>query len=713
MKNKILCIHILIMVFNFFPSITNLVSGQDNSNTNNSMNVPNTFRDDIVDDFFGTKVADPYRWLEDENSDNTQQWVQSQIDYTNKYLNNILYKEKIRERLTKLFDYEKYGTPFLNKGKSYIFKNNGLQNQNVLYTLDSKGNEKDVLIDPNKFSEDGTKALSSLSFSFDGKYLAYMVSESGTDWNTCYILNLKTKKLEPDTIKWIKFSGVSWYKDGFFYSRYPNEQSGKVSTENKNHKLYFHKLGTSQESDIIWFQDDNNPNRNIGGYATEDGSYLILTQTESTSGNSFSFIDLKSKSKNPTTIVDKFDDDFSFIENKKTVFYVLTNNKAPNQKIIAIDTKNPDQKNWKTVIAETKDPIQSVEIIDDKFFVTYLHNAYSQVKIYDLEGRYQKDLKLPGIGSISGFSGEKKSKFYYFSYSSFLFPTTIYKMNVKDLAFTKFKSSNVDFDCDKYITEQKWFKSKDGTKVPMFITHKKNLKLDGNNPTLLYGYGGFNISITPSFSASRLFLLENGGIFVVANIRGGGEFGEKWHKGGTLENKQNVFDDFIAAAEYLISNKYTTSEKLAIEGGSNGGLLIGACMTQRPELYKVAFPRVGVLDMLRYHKFTIGWAWATDYGKSDEEKAFNYLYKYSPVHNVKKTSYPATMIMTADHDDRVVPSHSFKFGSELQYNNNGSNPILIRIDRKAGHGSGKPITKVIDELTDFYSFMFYNFDLKY
>ena len=516
-----------------------------------------------------------------------------------------------------------------------------------------------------------------------------------------------------DEINWIKFSGTGWYKDGFFYSRYPNDQSGKVSSKNENHKLYYHKIGTDQKEDKVWFEDPKHPNRNIYASTSEDENYLLMSQVESTTGNTFGFIDLNDQSRKVHQIVQDFDNDFSFVDNIGTKLFVLTNRNAPNTRLISIDANDYSEKNWKEIVPETTEPIQSVQIIGDHLFASYLKNAYSLVKIFDLNGNFIKDFELPGIGSAGGFSGEKGSKDYFFSFSSYLFPPTIYKMNTEDFTYKPFKSAVVDFNPDLYVTEQKWYESKDGTKVPMFITHKKDIKFDGNNPTLLYGYGGFNISLEPSFSATRLMLLEKGGVYVVANIRGGGEFGEEWHKAGTLERKQNVFDDFIAAAEYLVENKYTKPEKLAIEGGSNGGLLIGACMLQRPDLFGVAFPRVGVLDMLRYHKFTIGWAWATDYGKSDDEEEFNYLIKYSPVHNVKPAKYPATMIMTADHDDRVVPAHSFKFGAELQRNQRGDKPVLIRIEKKAGHGAGKPISKIIDEQADFYSFLFYNMGVSY
>jgi prolyl oligopeptidase len=710
---KAFYISIIVITAMFSCKISSVKKDSGESMMNNNNNYPGTIRTDVTDNYFGTVINDPYRWLENENSDSTVNWVDSQISFTNKYFAVIPFREKIRARLTSLINYEKFGTPFINNGKTYFYKNDGLQNQSVMYEMDDKGNETRIVLDPNKFSSDGTKALSGTEFDKDGKLLAYMVSASGADWSTAYVMDAFTGEKLKDSIKWIKFSGTSWFRDGFFYSRYPESQGDKVSNENKNHKLYYHKLGTEQKDDKIWFEDNENPKRNIYASVSEDERYLILSQTESTTGNNFAYIDMENPDSGKKTLVSGFDFDFNFLDNAGSQMYILTTLDAPNKKIILVDAQNPDQSNWKDIIPEQKEPIESVSILDSKIFVTYLHNAYSMVKLYDMYGNYIKNLDLPVIGTVSAISGDKESKFAYFSLSSYLFPSTVYKLDLESLTFEVFKTTKIDFNPEDYITVQKWFTSKDGTKVPMFITHKKDIKLDENNPTLLYGYGGFSISLTPSFSASRLLFLEKGGVYVVANLRGGGEFGEEWHKAGTLSQKQNVFDDFISAAEYLISQKYTKPDLLAIEGGSNGGLLVGACMTQRPDLFGVAFPRVGVLDMLRYHKFTIGWAWATDYGKSDEEEAFKYLIKYSPVHNVKPVAYPATLVMTADHDDRVVPAHSFKFISELQRNQKGVKPVLVRIEKKAGHGAGKPISKVIDESADFYSFLFYNMGINY
>ncbi len=712
MKNIVIIIGFLLMFF--FGCSTNKYQTNRKIQAEMLKKYPYTFRDETVsDNYFGTVVKDPYRWLENDNSDSTSDWVDRQIAYTHKYMDNIPFRDSIKDRLKDLVNYEKFGTPFMKKGKYYMFKNSGLQNQNVLYQVDENGNNIKEILNPNNFSNDGTKALSGISFNKEGDLLAYMISESGADWKTGFVLNLETGKLLEDEIKWIKFSGMSWLGDGFFYSRYPKSDDGKLSTENKNHKLYYHKLGTSQSEDKIWFEDLDNPNRNIYASTSEDEKFLILNQVESTTGNAFSFMDLTKDRISEIQIVSDFTSDVGFVDNIGDKFIVLTDRDAPNKKIVLVDSKKPNENNWKTIVPESENPIKGVSVINENLYVSYLENAYSKVKIYDLEGGFIRDFDLPGIGSISGFSSEKGNDKAFFTFSSFLFPGTIYEFDVKSFDVKKFISPNIDFNVDDYKMEQVWFSSKDGTKVPMFLTYKKSLKMNGKNPVLLYGYGGFNIPLTPSFRSSRLWLLENEGVLAVANLRGGGEFGEKWHKDGTLDQKQNVFDDFISAAEYLVDNKYTSPKYIAIEGGSNGGLLIGACMLQRPDLFGVAFPKVGVLDMLRYHKFTIGWAWATDYGKSDDEDAFNYLMKYSPVHNVKKIQYPSTLVFTADHDDRVVPAHSFKFISELQYNQVGKNPVLIRIDKKAGHGAGKPLTKVLDELADMYSFMFYNMGLDY
>lgn len=666
---------------------------------------PSTRKDSsVIDDYFGTKIADPYRWLEDDHSEETKAWVTEQNEATFGYLDKIPFRSKIAKRLEKLWNYEKLGTPFYKGDRTFFYKNDGLQNQSVLY--EDLGEDTKLILDPNSFSEDGTASLGGISFDKSGDLLAYLVSEGGSDWKTIMIMDAHTLQPLEDKVEWVKFSGISWYKDGFFYSRYAAPESNDVlSAKNEFHSLYYHKVGTPQSDDQLIYVDKEFAQRNVYAQTTEDESFLILAASESTSGNTVFIKDLTKENTELVQIVDKFDSDFSMIGNEDKTLYFLTNEGASNQELRAYDTVG---KSWSTLISEQKDALRGASLIGGKLFLTYLHNASAKVMVHQLDGQVIQELALPGIGNIGGISGDKKRTDAYFSYTSYITPTTIYKLDTETLQYEVYKKPTVDFDGSQYETKQLWYKSYDGTEVPMFITHKKGLKLDGTNPTLLYGYGGFNISLLPGFSISRLPILENNGIYAVANIRGGGEFGKAWHKAGTLGDKQNVFNDFQAAAEYLIDNKYTSSEKLAIDGRSNGGLLVGACMTQRPDLYQVAFPGVGVLDMLRYHQFTIGWAWAADYGRSDDAVAFEYLNKYSPLHNVKEIEYPATMVVTADHDDRVVPAHSFKFISEVQAHQQGDNPTLIRIDVSAGHGAGKPTSMQIQESADMISFMFYN-----
>lgn len=678
------------------------------------VDVPETRKDSITDDYHGTMVADPYRWLEDDTSEETGKWVDAQNEVTFDYLSKIPFREDIRQRLEEVWNYEKYGSPFKEGDKYYYFKNDGLQNQYVLYSSDDPKSDGEVALDPNKFSEDGTASLGGMSFDQSGKYLAYFVSEGGSDWRTGFVKNMETGDLLEDNIEWAKFSGLSWAGDGFYYSRYPQPEEGdELSAANEYHSIYYHKLGTPQSEDQLIYVDKDNPQRNVYAETTEDESLLILNTSESTSGNELKVKDLQKNDSPILNIVDGFDHDYNVIDNDGSKLLVLTNDDAPRQRVVSIDINNPDRSNWVDVIPQSEDPLRNVSIVGGRMFATYMHNASSQIKVFEMDGTFVDDLALPGIGTVGGVSGKKKDETGFYSFTSYTRPSTIYSLNTSSLESEVFRQPKVDFDSDQFETKQVWYTSKDGTKVPMFITMKKGLKLDGQRPTLLYGYGGFNIPLTPSFSLSRIPLIENDGIYVVANIRGGGEFGKEWHKAGTLDQKQNVFDDFIAAAEFLQANGYTNKDKLAIEGGSNGGLLVGACMTQRPDLFAVAFPRVGVLDMLRYHKFTIGWAWATDYGKSDDPEAFKYLYKYSPLHNVKNADYPATMVATADHDDRVVPAHSFKFISELQAKHTGDDPVVIRIDKSAGHGAGKPTSKQIEEAADFMSFMLYNMDESY
>ena len=669
---------------------------------------PETRKDTVVDNYHGTAVADPYRWLEDDNSSETKAWVEAQNKVSFGYLDQIPFRKALRGRLEKLMNFEKFSTPFKEGGKYYYFKNNGLQNQSVLYVTDDPSKEGKVLLDPNTLSKDGTVSLGSLDFSADGKFMAYFLNEGGSDWTKAYVMDLQTGQHTTDTLEWIKFSAIAWKGDGFYYSRYPSPKGGEaLSGKNEFHALYYHKLGTPQADDKLIYVDKQHGQRNVYGQTTEDEQYLIISTSESTSGNTVWIMNTADAKNQMIKVVDNFDNDHSIVDHLGSgTFLMVTNLEAPKKRLVKFQIQNPEA--WVDVIAEDKDPLSDVSLCGEKILATYMHNASSQVRVHSLDGKFIQNLELPGIGSVGGISGKRKENKAYYSYTSFIRPTTIYELDMQKLSSSIFKSPVVDFNFDEYETNQEWYTSKDGTKVPVFITKKKGLKQDGSHPTLLYGYGGFDVSITPSFSVSRLPLLENDGILAVANIRGGGEFGQEWHKAGTLENKQNVFDDFIAAAEFLIKEKYTCKDKLAIQGGSNGGLLVGACMTQRPDLFAVAFPAVGVMDMLRYHQFTIGWAWATDYGKSDDPKMFPHLLKYSPYHNVKDNQYPATLITTADHDDRVVPAHSFKFAAALQAHQQSTKPVLIRIDVSAGHGAGKPTTKIIDEASDILSFLFYN-----
>lgn len=671
---------------------------------------PDIKKDETIDDYHGTAIQDPYRWLEDDNSKETSDWVTNQNKVTFNYLDQIPYRKAIKNRLKDVWNFERFGTPFKEGGKYYYFKNDGLQNQAVLYEQETLDSPSKIALDPNSFSDDGTTSLGSLSFNKTGDLLAYQISEGGSDWRTIHVKDLNTGETLEDKVNWVKFSAISWFKDGFFYSRYPEPEEGKeLSAKNEFHQVYFHKIGTDQAEDILTYSDRANPLQNVYTSTTQDERYLILSVVQSTSGNALYFKDLNKPNAEFIPIWQSFDNDFSVADNDGNNLLVMTNYQAPNNRIISIDTENPEEENWKVVIKESKnDALQGIKIIGGKIIATYIHNASSKVQLHNLDGVYESDLKLPGIGTVGGFNGKKEDNQAFFSFTSFTRPTTVFSLDMPANKIAVFKAPKIDFKSDDYTTEQVWFKSYDGTKVPMFLTYKKGLKLDGKRPTLLYGYGGFDIPVLPSFRVSNTVLLENGGIYAVANIRGGGEFGKKWHKAGTLENKQNVFNDFISAAEYLIAHNYTTQKKLAIQGGSNGGLLVGACMTQRPDLFQVAFPQVGVLDMLRYHTFTIGWAWATDYGRSDDPEAFKYLIKYSPLHNVKETEYPATMVTTADHDDRVVPAHSFKFISELQNKHQGDNPVVIRVETSAGHGAGVPTDKQIQTAADMSSFMFYN-----
>ncbi len=673
---------------------------------------PETAKVDTIDTYFGHQVPDPYRWLEDDNAEKTKAWVTAQNEVTQAYLAKIPFRDEMKSRLTKLWDYPRNSAPYKKGGYYFVFKNNGLQNQSVAYFMKSLDEEPKVLLDPNQLSEDGTVSLTQFVVSEDGKYLAYGISRGGSDWNEFFVKDIETGKDLTDHIEWVKFSGISWYKDGFFYSRYPQPEGDDVlKGVNENNKVYYHKIGDPQANDKLVYEDKKNPKWGFGVGLTDDEKYMALAITESTSGNALSVKDMATDKM--TVIVDNFESDYDLIDHINGKLLIMTNNNAPKYKVIAVDPANTARENWVDFIPEAEGVLRGISLVGGKIIASYMEDAHSKIRIFDLDGKYLYDLDNKEVGTIGGFSGKIDENETFYTVTSFTTPATIYKYDVTNNKSELYESSALDFDASKYETTQIFYTSKDGTKVPMFIVHKKGLKLDGNRPTLLYGYGGFNASLTPSFSVTRLIWLENDGVFALANIRGGGEYGESWHKAGTKLQKQNVFDDFIAAAEYLIENKYTSSKRLAIQGGSNGGLLVGAVANQRPELFAVAFPAVGVMDMLRYHKFTIGRYWATDYGTSeDNEEMFLYLKNYSPVHSIKPGVYPATMVTTADHDDRVVPAHSFKYAATLQATYKGDNPVLIRIDTKAGHGAGKPTAMVIQEYADLWSFAFYNMDYK-
>lgn len=680
------------------------------------MQYPPTKKGDVKDTYFGTEVEDPYRWLEDDNSAETAEWVKTQNQLTFGYLEKLPNRDLIKTRLTELWDYPKYGTPFKEAGKFFFFKNNGLQNQSVLYTTADLAAEPKVLLDPNTLTTDGTAALTSTEISNDGKYLIYQIAKSGSDWNEIFVKNIETGEMLPDHILWVKFSGTSWYKDGFFYSAYDKPEAGsELSKANEFQKVYFHKLGTDQSTDQLIVSDPTNAKRMFGAGLTEDKRFLIVSKSIGTNGNALDFRDLSKKNSTFVNLMAEYEFNFSVVDNIGDDLYVHTNYKAPKYRLVKINTNKPEEKNWVDVIPEKKDVMESVGLVAGKMVVTYMTDAHSKAEIYAYDGTFEREIQLPGIGTVGGFSGKKNDNMAFFSYTSFNTPGEVYKYDFTTNQMTLHFRPEVKFNPEDFEVNQVFYASKDGTKIPMFIVRKKGIELNGKNPTLLYAYGGFNISLTPSFSAARIAFIEKGGVLAVANLRGGGEYGEEWHLAGTKLKKQNVFDDFIAAAEYLINQKYTSTEKLAIQGGSNGGLLIGAVTNQRPDLFKVALPQVGVMDMLRFHKFTIGWAWAGDYGTSeDSEEMFKYLYNYSPYHTIKKgVAYPAILATTADHDDRVVPAHTFKYMARLQeYGAGNKLPLLVRIDSKAGHGAGKPTAKVIEEYTDVWSFVFYHLGME-
>jgi len=681
-----------------------------NENTTIPVNYPITKKTDQVDIYHDTEIKDEYRWLEDDNADDTKAWVGEQNKVTQGYLDQIPFRDKLRDRYEKLFNYPKLSSPFKAGEYYFFYKNDGLQNQSVIYFQKGLDGKPEVFIDPNSYSEDGTTAISLAGFSKDHKYVVYSRQDAGSDWQKFFVMEVATKKQLSDELEWVKFSGASWKGDGFFYSRYPAPKEGdEFSGDNRNHSVYFHKLGDDQSKDKLIYEDPKNPNMYHYGGVTEDQRFFILYAAPGTDGYATYYKDLEKKDSKFVSLFEGFKNKSSVVHNMGDKMLVQTDIGAPKYKMIELDINNPDQKNWKEIIPETDNLLQGISTGGGKLFASYLQDATTRIYQYDYDGNNKKEIKLPGLGSAFGFNGKEADNTLFYTFTSFIYPGTIFQYDVKNGTSSEFYKTELKFDPENFVEKQVFYTSKDGTKVPMFIVHAKDLKLDGTAPTYLYAYGGFNVSLTPSFSTSRILLLENGGVFAMPNLRGGGEYGEEWHKGGMLQNKQNVFDDFISAGEFLIEKNYTNKNNLAIAGGSNGGLLVGAAMTQRPDLFAVALPAVGVMDMLRYHKFTVGKGWIPEYGSSDNPEDFKNLYSYSPLHNLKEgTKYPATMVTTADHDDRVVPAHSFKFAAKLQETHKGENPVLIRIETNAGHGAGKPTSKIIDEQADIWSFVFYN-----
>lgn len=676
---------------------------------------PNAPKDGTVDTYFGVKIPDPFRPLEADRSKETAEWVAAENKITNEYLAKIPFRGKLLKRLKEVADYEKVGAPFKKNGKWYVFKNNGLQNQSVLYQMDELGGALHEFLDPNKLSTDGTVALQGISFSKDGRYMAYVISRSGSDWQEIYVKDVATGELLSDHIEWAKFGGAQWCGNGFYYSAYDAPEKGKeYSSKNEVHKVYYHKIGTPQGQDVLFYQNPAHPLRFYSVSLNKEETMMFLHESGAGSGMNLYVRDLRVPDAQFIQMTSNMDLQYSPIETVGDNIYLLTNDGAPRGRVMVADIHKPGFKDWKELIGESKGVLEDVQFADDKLVLTYSQDASTHLYVYSLEGKELNEIKLPTVGR-AGFSGERGQKECFYSFASFTVPGTIYQYDMAQNKSTVYTEPKVKFDLGKYTTEQVFFISKDGTHVPMFLTYRKGLKHNGKNPVLIYGYGGFNISLSPNFSSMRIPFLENGGIYVQVNLRGGSEYGEEWHVAGTKMQKQNVFDDFISAAEWLVTNSFTSKDHIAIMGGSNGGLLVGACMTQRPDLFKVCIPQVGVMDMLRYHKFTIGWNWAPDYGTSEDSKEmFEYLYSYSPLHNLKKgVSYPATLVTTADHDDRVVPAHSFKFAATLQECQGGTAPVLIRIDSKAGHGGGKPLAKQLEEQADIYSFIMWNLGMKF
>ena len=693
-----------------------LATAQQNGGAS-KLNYPVAPSSNQVDEYHGVKVADPYRPLEDPDSAASRQWIEAENKLTFGYLDTIPSRPKIHARLTELFNYERYSVPTEHGGRYFYVHNTGLQNQSVFYWLPALDAEPRLLLDPNTLSADGTVAVSGVSYSEDGQLMAYALSTSGSDWVEWHVREVSTGKDLPDVIKWSKFSGAAFTRDasGFYYSRYDEPKAGSALRDtNYYQKLYFHKLGTPQSQDELIYKRDDHKEWGFGGAVTDDGHYLLIHVSEGTDPkNRVYYKDLTKPASPVVPLMDKMDASYNFVDNDGPLFWFVTNQGATFSRLVEVDLRHPEPEHWKTLIPESTEKLEYASMVDHKFIASYLKDAHTVVKVFERTGKFMRTVELPGIGTTGGFGGRREQRHTFYSYTSYATPATIYRYDVATGKSTVFRQPKVKFHPEEYETRQVFYTSKDGTRVPMFITSKKGIKLDGTNPTLLYGYGGFDIPLTPGFSVGALVWMEMGGVYAVANLRGGGEYGEPWHQAGTKLHKQNVFDDFIAAGEWLIANHYTQSSKLAIQGGSNGGLLVGACITQRPELYGAALPAVGVMDMLRFHKFTIGWAWTSDYGSSDNPEEFAAIYKYSPLHNIRPgVKYPATLIMTADHDDRVVPAHSFKFAATLQAAQGGPAPVLIRIQTKAGHGAGKPISKTIDEITDAWGFLVKSLGMK-
>lgn len=684
--------------------------------TQQKWNYPKTRKTDQVDDYFGTQVPDPYRWLENDTSAETARWVQAENELTFSYLEKIPYRDKIRARLSEIWNYERKSSPWWAGGHYFFTRNDGLQNQSVYYMMESPDSAATVVLDPNKLSEDGTVALTNFSVSKDGKKLAYGISRGGSDWREFMVKDLETGEDLSDHLRWIKFSGIAWYHDGFFYSRFDEPRPGKeLSAENVNNKVFYHRIGTSQSQDQLIYADPDHPGWSFYPSVTDDEQFLVISVTESTSGNALYVKDLSQPNADFVKLTESFENDHYLVDHREGKFFIMTNMNAPMYKLVSLDDQEKTLDKIVDVIPEHSDEVLTdITFGGGRVIAGYLKDAHDVYRVYDLDGKKLYDIELPAIGSVGGFNARYEDNTAFYTFTSFTFPSVVYRYDIETNQSTEWFKPNIDFDFDQYTTRQVFYTSKDGTRIPMFLVHRTDLETNGKNPTLLYGYGGFNISLTPSFSITRLFWLENGGVFALANLRGGGEYGEKWHQAGTKMNKQNVFDDFIYAAKYLINENITSPEYLACQGGSNGGLLIGAVINQAPELFKVALPAVGVMDMLRYHKFTIGKYWASDYGTSeDSPEMFEYLYSYSPLHNIRSgVNYPAVLITTADHDDRVVPAHSFKYAATLQEKYKGPNPVLIRVETQAGHGGGKPTAKRIEEATDMYAFIMYNMGIE-